>query len=55
MMFVAVDQVDHVYVQTLRGIRDIHESGVNESNFHEVRQLFHYNYIMVILGIIDSF
>lgn len=29
-------QTDHIYIQSLRGILDIHESGVNETNFHEV-------------------
>ncbi|BFZ01051.1 hypothetical protein BsWGS_04090 [Bradybaena similaris] len=30
-----LEEVDHLYIQSLRGIRDIHESGINETNFHE--------------------
>ena len=29
-------QVDHIYIQSLRGIKDLHENGINETNFHEV-------------------
>lgn len=31
-----LEEVDCMYVQSLRSIRDIHLSGVNENNFHEV-------------------
>ncbi|XP_052100156.1 probable E3 ubiquitin-protein ligase HERC1 isoform X2 [Mytilus californianus] len=30
-----LEEVDHIYIQSLKGIIDIHESGVNETNFHE--------------------
>ncbi|XP_067667414.1 probable E3 ubiquitin-protein ligase HERC1 [Haliotis asinina] len=30
-----LEEVDHLYIQSLRGIQDIHENGVNETNFHE--------------------
>nr|XP_022329995.1 probable E3 ubiquitin-protein ligase HERC1 isoform X2 [Crassostrea virginica] len=30
-----IEETDHIYIQSLRGILDIHESGVNETNFHE--------------------
>ncbi|XP_035829751.1 probable E3 ubiquitin-protein ligase HERC1 isoform X3 [Aplysia californica] len=30
-----LEEVDHLYIQSLRGIIDIHESGINETNFHE--------------------
>ncbi|KAH9513367.1 putative E3 ubiquitin-protein ligase herc1 [Bulinus truncatus] len=30
-----LEEVDHLYIQSLKGIKDIHESGVNEFNFHE--------------------
>ena len=30
-------QVDHIYIQSLRGIKDLHENGINETNFHEVQ------------------
>ncbi|XP_062621584.1 probable E3 ubiquitin-protein ligase HERC1 [Saccostrea cucullata] len=30
-----LEETDHIYIQSLRGILDIHESGVNETNFHE--------------------
>ena len=30
-------QVDHIYIQSLRGIRELHETGINETNFHEVQ------------------
>lgn len=31
-----LEEVDCMYVQSLRSIRDIHLSGVGEENFHEV-------------------
>lgn len=31
-----LEEIDCLYVQSLKGIRDIHLSGVTESNFHEV-------------------
>lgn len=31
-----LEEIDSLYVQSLRGIRDIHLSGVNEETFHEV-------------------
>lgn len=31
-----LEEVDYMYMQTLRSIRDIHLSGVAEANFHEV-------------------
>ncbi|CAL1541385.1 unnamed protein product [Lymnaea stagnalis] len=30
-----LEEVDHLYIQSLRSIKDIHESGINEFNFHE--------------------
>ncbi|KAK3583560.1 hypothetical protein CHS0354_026149 [Potamilus streckersoni] len=30
-----IEEVDTLYMQSLRGIKDIHKSGVNETNFHE--------------------
>lgn len=30
-----LEDVDNFFVQTMNGIRNIHESGVNETNFHE--------------------
>ena len=30
-------QVDHVYIQSLRGIKDLQDTGINETNFHEVQ------------------
>ncbi|XP_059169765.1 probable E3 ubiquitin-protein ligase HERC1 isoform X3 [Physella acuta] len=30
-----LEEVDHLYIQSLRGIKEIHESGINEFNFHE--------------------
>ena len=33
-------QVDHIYINSLRGIKDIHESGINETNFHEVSGVY---------------
>ncbi|XP_069137757.1 probable E3 ubiquitin-protein ligase HERC1 isoform X1 [Argopecten irradians] len=30
-----LEEVDHLYIQSLIGISDIHKSGVNETNFHE--------------------
>lgn len=33
-----LEEVDALYAQSLRGIRDIHLSGVSEANFSEVRQ-----------------
>ena len=35
-MFCLLFQVDLLYMQSLRGIRDIHESGVDEHSFSEV-------------------
>ena len=32
-------QVDLLYMQSLRGIRDIHESGVDELSFSEVSRI----------------
>lgn len=32
-----LSQVDLLYMQSLRGIRDIHESGVDEQTFSEVK------------------
>ena len=29
-------QIDFMYIQSLRGILDLQETGVNETNFHEV-------------------
>ena len=34
--FCLPNQMDFLYVQTLRNIRDIDKSGVTEDNFHEV-------------------
>ena len=34
-----LSQVDLLYMQSLRGIRDIHESGVDEQTFSEVKCL----------------
>jgi len=31
-----LEEVDALYMQSLRGIREIHQSGVTEDNFHEV-------------------
>lgn len=31
-----LEEIDCLYVQSLKGIRDIHLSGVTEANFHEV-------------------
>lgn len=31
-----LEDVDYMYVQSLRSIRDIHLSDINEENFHEV-------------------
>lgn len=36
IMMIDVLQVDLLYIQSLRGIRDIHESGVDEDSFAEV-------------------
>jgi E3 ubiquitin-protein ligase HERC1 len=33
-----LEEVDSLYAQSLRGIRDIHLSGVTEANFSEVRK-----------------
>ncbi|KAK7116135.1 hypothetical protein V1264_001871 [Littorina saxatilis] len=30
-----LEEVDHIYIQSLRGIKDLHENGINETNFHE--------------------
>ncbi|GFS09040.1 HECT and RLD domain-containing E3 ubiquitin protein ligase family member 1 [Elysia marginata] len=30
-----LEEVDHLYIQSLKGIKEIHESGINETNFHE--------------------
>ncbi|KAJ8304108.1 hypothetical protein KUTeg_017691 [Tegillarca granosa] len=30
-----LEEVDHLYIQSLKGILFIHENGVNETNFHE--------------------
>ncbi|KAK3097022.1 hypothetical protein FSP39_005665 [Pinctada imbricata] len=30
-----LEETDHIYIQSLRGIVDIHKSGINETNFHE--------------------
>ena len=39
MFFAPFYQVDSLYMQSLRGIRDIHESGVDEHSFSEVKCL----------------
>lgn len=31
-----LEDVDYMYVQSLRSIRDIHLSGISEENFHDV-------------------
>jgi hypothetical protein len=31
-----LEETDSLYAQSLRGIRDIHQSGVTEATFHEV-------------------
>lgn len=31
-----IEEVDFLFMQSLRGIRNIQESGVTEENFHEV-------------------
>lgn len=33
-----LEEIDSLYTQSLRGIRDIHLSGVTEETFHEVQQ-----------------
>ncbi|PVD19395.1 hypothetical protein C0Q70_19883 [Pomacea canaliculata] len=30
-----LEEVDHIYIQSLRGIKSLHENGINETNFHE--------------------
>ncbi|XP_041374032.1 probable E3 ubiquitin-protein ligase HERC1 isoform X2 [Gigantopelta aegis] len=30
-----IEEVDHIYIQSLKGIQDIHEQGINETNFYE--------------------
>ena len=33
-------QIDYMYLQSLRGIAEIHKNGINETNFHEVEFLY---------------
>lgn len=33
-----IEDIDLLYMRSLRGIRDIDEDGVTEENFHEVRE-----------------
>lgn len=35
-LFLCLLEVDHIYIQSLNGIKDLHETGINETNFHEV-------------------
>ncbi|XP_076465936.1 putative E3 ubiquitin-protein ligase HERC1 isoform X3 [Babylonia areolata] len=30
-----LEEVDHIYIQSLKGIKDLDENGINETNFHE--------------------
>jgi len=39
---VFIHQVDLLYIQSLRSIADIHNSGVTEETFHEVHTLYIY-------------
>lgn len=36
-----LEETDSLYAQSLRGIRDIHQSGVTEATFHEVIRTVH--------------
>jgi E3 ubiquitin-protein ligase HERC1 len=36
-----LEETDSLYAQSLRGIRDIHQSGVTEATFHEVIKTVH--------------
>jgi E3 ubiquitin-protein ligase HERC1 len=36
-----LEETDSLYAQSLRGIRDIHQSGVTEATFHEVISTIH--------------
>jgi E3 ubiquitin-protein ligase HERC1 len=44
-----LEETDSLYAQSLRGIRDIHQSGVTEATFHEVIRTVHTHIFIVFI------